>query len=57
MTGVVRLVSPQPTMPPVVLPPAGSPQSWGQRSQSLAVVLQVQMCVFCVWLLFTVQEL
>ena len=28
-----RLVSPLPTGPPVLLPPAGSPPKWGPRSQ------------------------
>ena len=40
-TGVIRLVSPQPTVPLVLLPPAGSPHSWDPLSQVLAVVLQV----------------
>ena len=47
-TGVIRLVSPQPTVSPVLLPPAGLPHSWGPLSQVLAVVLQVQaqVCVY-----------
>ena len=53
MTGVIRLVSPQPTVPPVLLPPADLPHSWGPLSQDLAVVLKVQVtsykcvCVLC----------
>ena len=38
-TGEMRSVSPQPTVPPVLLPPAGSPPKlWGPRGQFLAVV-------------------
>ena len=45
MTGVIRLVSPQPMAPAVLLPPSGLPHSWGLLSQVLAVVLQVQVQV------------
>ena len=37
MTGVIRLVSPQPIVPLVMLPPAGSPHSWGPCTQILAI--------------------
>ena len=48
--GEMRLVFPQPTVPPVLLPPAGSPPKlWGPRGQLLAVVntsTSTNVCVY-----------
>ena len=43
-TGEMRLVSPLPTGPPVLLPLAGSLPEWGPRSQLWQSLIQVCVC-------------
>ena len=47
-TEEMRLVSPLPTEPQVLLPLASSPTDWGPQP-ILAVVIQVQCVCVCVW--------